>query len=284
MAEILTATDRTVVMRDGRVVAEKPTAQFDAESIIAVMGAVGTAAEPRAASGRSAIRQNNADASARVRASGLSTDRLRDIRLEVRVGEIVGLSGLDGQGQQQLLVELWRRRRNRGAKISVDGTMAFITGDRQAAGVFQLWSVGGNISVGSLRELSRAGIVQRTKEARTTSGWVDKLRIRGTARTPITDLSGGNQQKALVARALASSAKVILLDDPFRGVDIETRREVYQLMRQEADAGRSFLWFTTENSELQECDRVYVMSHGSVVSELRHDEINEEAVVAASFA
>jgi ribose transport system ATP-binding protein len=285
MAEILTATDRTVVMRDGRVVAQKPTAQFDAESVIAVMGAVGTAAgAPSAVPQRSAVRGDAAAAPVRVRASGLSTDRLHDVRLEVRAGEIVGLSGLDGQGQQQLLAELWRRRRSRNRRISVDGAMAFITGDRQSAGVFQLWSVGSNISVGSFRELSWAGILDRRKEARTTSGWVDKLRIRGTTRTPITDLSGGNQQKALVARALASSAKVILLDDPFRGVDIETRREVYRLMRQEADAGRSFLWFTTENSELEECDRVYVMSRGSVVSELRHDEINEEAVVAASFA
>lgn len=288
MAEILTATDRTVVMRDGRVVAQKPTAQFDAESVIAVMGAVGTAAgAPSAVPQRSAVRGDTAAApvrvQVRVRVSGLSTDRLLDVRLEVRAGEIVGLSGLDGQGQQQLLAELWRRRRNRNGRINVDGAMAFITGDRQSAGVFQLWSVGSNISVGSFGELSRVGILDRRKEARTTSGWVDKLRIRGTTRTPITDLSGGNQQKALVARALTSSAKVILLDDPFRGVDIETRRELYRLMRQEADAGRSFLWFTTENRELEECDRVYVVSRGSVVSELRHDEINEEAVVAASF-
>lgn len=284
LAEILTATDRTVVMRDGRVVAEKATAELDADSIISAMGAVAASTGPaRTAPGRPAA-ENVAAGPIRVRAAGLSTNRLHDVGLEVRAGEIVGLSGLDGQGQQELLGELWRRRRARGTRVTVDGTMAFITGDRQSAGVFQLWPVGGNISIASLPELSRAGVVNRAEEGRLTGRWVDRLRIRGTARTPITDLSGGNQQKALVARALASSANVILLDDPFRGVDIETRREVYRLMRQEADAGRSFLWFTTENSELEECDRVYVMSHGRVVSELRHAEINEEAVAAASFA
>jgi ribose transport system ATP-binding protein len=101
--------------------------------------------------------------------------------------------------------------------------------------------------------------------------------------TSITALSGGNQQKALIARALASRSQTVLLDDPFRGVDIETKQQVYRLMREETGTGRSFLWFTTENAELAECDRVYVMAGGRIAAELGVDEISEEAVIGASF-
>jgi ribose transport system ATP-binding protein len=114
--------------------------------------------------------------------------------------------------------------------------------------------------------------------------WMGRLSVRGTPATPILDLSGGNQQKGLIARALASSARVVLLDDPFRGVDVETKQQVYRLLRDEAAAGRSFVWFTTENAELAECDRVYVMAGGRVVAELTGEQLTEDAVIAASFA
>src|SRR5690606_29519496 len=96
-------------------------------------------------------------------------------------------------------------------------------------------------------------------------------------------LSGGNQQKALFARALASDAAIILMDDPMRGVDIGTKLEVYDIIRQEAAAGRTFLWYTTETEELMHCDQTYVFRGGLIVAELARGELTEEKVIRSSF-
>jgi len=99
----------------------------------------------------------------------------------------------------------------------------------------------------------------------------------------ILSLSGGNQQKALFARALASDARIILLDDPTRGVDITTREEIYGLIRKEARGGRTFLWYTTETEELNHCDHVYVFRNNAIVADLARSELSEEKVIHASF-
>ena len=114
--------------------------------------------------------------------------------------------------------------------------------------------------------------------------WVDRISIRTPdADDNILSLSGGNQQKALFARALGSDARIILMDDPMRGVDYATKLEVYDLIRAEARAGRTFLWYTTETEELDNCDRVYVFRNGRIVAKLGPDDITEEKVIQSSF-
>jgi ribose transport system ATP-binding protein len=108
--------------------------------------------------------------------------------------------------------------------------------------------------------------------------------IRGEVENPITALSGGNQQKALFARALGSDARIVLMDDPMRGVDIGTKLDVYDLVRNEARAGRTFLWYTTEMDELSYCDRVYVFRNGVIAADLTRSEVSEDNVIGASFA
>jgi ribose transport system ATP-binding protein len=115
--------------------------------------------------------------------------------------------------------------------------------------------------------------------------WQKRIGIR----TPdlannILSLSGGNQQKALFARALGSDARIILMDDPMRGVDIGTKLEVYDLIREEARKGRTFLWYTTETDELDHCDHVYVFRNGRIVADLDRGELSEEKVIQSSFA
>ena len=102
-------------------------------------------------------------------------------------------------------------------------------------------------------------------------------------RRNILTLSGGNQQKALFARALASDAAIILMDDPMRGVDVGTKMEVYDLIRAEARNGRTFLWYTTEFDELDHCDHVYVFRGGGIVADLARRELTEERVIQSSF-
>lgn len=278
MQEILEHTTRTVVMRDGRISDARPTGEFDSSSIVTAMSdPAGQPGEAKAARTETVLGEEV------LRLTNLSSQKLHGIDLSVRAGEIVGLSGLDGQGQQELLQVIYRSRRGTRA-VKAREEIAFVAGDRQRAGVFSLWTTGQNIAIGVIRQLSRLGVVRRADERSVVGRWMDILAVRGKPETPIVDLSGGNQQKALIARALASRARIVLLDDPFRGVDVETRRLVYQRMNEESAAGRAFLWFTTENAELTECGRVLVMSHGEVVADLAGAEISEEAVIAASFA
>ncbi|MGI9513185.1 MAG: sugar ABC transporter ATP-binding protein, partial [Anderseniella sp.] len=99
----------------------------------------------------------------------------------------------------------------------------------------------------------------------------------------ILSLSGGNQQKVLFARALGSKASIVLMDDPMRGVDVGTKQEVYAMIRDEAAAGRTFIWYTTEMDELQHCDHVYVFRDGVIVADLSRNELTEEKVLHSSF-
>ncbi len=136
-----------------------------------------------------------------------------------------------------------------------------------------------------LPDLARRGRIDRDAEASRGGEWRESLAIRAdTLEAPILSLSGGNQQKALFARALASTAPVVLMDDPMRGVDIGTKQEVYARLRAEAESGRTFIWYSTEMEEVALCDRVYVFRDGGIVAELSGAEVTEDAILAASFA
>ena len=136
-----------------------------------------------------------------------------------------------------------------------------------------------------LPDLARRGRIDRDAEASRAGEWRESLAIRAdTLEAPILSLSGGNQQKALFARALASTAPVVLMDDPMRGVDIGTKQEVYARLRAEAESGRTFIWYSTEMEEVALCDRVYVFRDGGIVAELSGAEVTEDAILAASFA
>ncbi len=130
----------------------------------------------------------------------------------------------------------------------------------------------------------RRGFVDGKAETALAEQWRTQIGIR----TPnvdeaITSLSGGNQQKALFARALASDAEVILMDDPLRGVDVGTKQDIYAMIQTEAYQGRCFIWYSTEMDELFYCDRVYVFRNGGIVKVLEQPNISEASILEASF-
>jgi ribose transport system ATP-binding protein len=138
--------------------------------------------------------------------------------------------------------------------------------------------------VSSFRQLKRGPLIAGDREADMARDWKERIGIR----TPdmnnnILTLSGGNQQKALFARALGSKADIVLMDDPMRGVDVGTKLEVYELIRAEAEAERTFIWYTTEIEELNNCDHVYVMRDGQIVADIARADLTEEKVLQASF-
>jgi len=183
-----------------------------------------------------------------------------------------------------MLLHVFDSASGKGRDTVVNGPVALVAGDRQTDGVFPLWSILLNISVGSLRDMLKGPLVDSDAEAALAETWRERIKIRTPDVTnPILSLSGGNQQKVLFARALGSKASIVLMDDPMRGVDVGTKQEVYAMIRAEAAAGRTFIWYTTEMDELQHCDHVYVFRNGAIVADLSRSELTEEKVLHSSF-
>ena len=209
---------------------------------------------------------------------------LAGVDFAVMPGECVGLVGHNGAGKSTLMNILAGTLQRSSGALSLGG-VAFVAGDRQSDGVFNLWSIGHNMSIRSIAALRKLGLIDLKAEAMLQDDWRKRMAIRTEdVNNNILTLSGGNQQKALFARALASDAAIILMDDPMRGVDVGTKQEVYGLIRAEAEAGRSFIWYTTEFDELSHCDRAYVFRNGGIVAALNRGELSEERVLQASFA
>ncbi len=311
LGEILEYSDRVVVMRDGKVVAADRASGFTRDKLVAAMGAT-AAAKTRSTDATGARR-----GSTPVRVQARPAAQTDSLDLVAHEGEIVGLAGLAGHGQTELLPPIFRastrgrrfvrrdsrnilptaqsearpnahgvpgvRARSR-SLIRVTDPVALIAGDRQSDGLFPLWSIAENIGIRSIAALRKGVLVSPERESQFAQRWQERIKIRTPdVNNNILSLSGGNQQKALFARALGSEAKILLMDDPMRGVDVGTKLEVYELIRSEATAGRTFLWYTTEMEELENCDHVYVFRNGRIVADLRRDELSEERVIQSSF-
>jgi ribose transport system ATP-binding protein len=127
------------------------------------------------------------------------------------------------------------------------------------------------------------GFISFLRERQLVDAWVEQLEIIGSQSGTVMELSGGNQQKVVLARGLARQPSLLVLDDPFRGVDVMTKRSCYARLRAEADRGMTIVWYSTENAEFSYCDRVYVLRAGEVNGVLDGDAISEEAIVRLSF-
>ena len=277
LGEILGNSDRIVVMRDGRTVADDMAAHFNRDRLVAEMGGDNHAAHD--ASPFSVVRAAR-PVCVRARPRGQNGDS----ELVAHKGEIIGLAGLSGHGQTELLRAIFDAAPKGGGSITLDGPVSLVAGDRQSDGIFPSWSIARNITVGSLKTLKQGALISPAREKEMAQRWQQRIRIKTPDMdNPILSLSGGNQQKALFARALASDAQIILMDDPMRGVDISTKLEVYDIIRQEAAKGRTFLWYTTETEELLYCDHTYVFCNGMIVAQLARGELTEEKVIQSSF-
>ncbi len=277
LGEIMSCCDRIVVMRDAKVVDMRPSAAFTHETLVAAMGSV---VGDRSNDETFASKRIKGTPKVQVSAS----EAAADIVFSAHAGEVVGLAGLAGHGQTRLLIELFKAARKKSDRIRVDEQAAMVAGDRQTDGVFPLWSINHNISIGSLTDHSKGLMIDKTREQDFAEIWRERIGIRTPdVNNPILSLSGGNQQKVLFSRALGSKAGVVLMDDPMRGVDIGTKQDVYTMIRDEAAKGRTFVWYTTEMNELQHCDHVYVFRDGDIVADLTRSELTEEKVLQASF-
>lgn len=279
LREIFTVTDRIVVMRDGQVVESVATDQTSRERVVAAMG------QDEQSGGVAARATGNAGPGTALRVVQVAVGGPAPVGMTAAAGEIIGLAGLAGHGQTALLLRLQAASGGQAEPgVSVAAATSFVAGDRQTDGVFALWSIARNMSVGWLPQLRRHRLIDLKQERARAQHWRARLGlVTPDLELPIFSLSGGNQQKVLFARALGSSAPLILMDDPMRGVDVGTKHDVYALIAEEASQGRTFIWYTTEFDELFHCDRVYVFNMGAVVGELTRAELSEERVLNMSF-
>jgi ribose transport system ATP-binding protein len=274
--EILGVCGRVVVMVDGRVVAERASAGLTRPDLVGLMGSI---AAPKAAEARRQHVASFADAKL-IDAPGFGE---HDLPITLSAGEIIGFAGLDGHGQRDRLRALFYA----GLATYRDASgpaVAYVAGDRQTEGVFPLWSIADNLSIAALPSLRQRGLISPVAVGQLVAEWVARMKVKtDSPEQPILSLSGGNQQKVLFARALASEARIVFLDDPMRGVDVGTKVEVYRMIQDEAARGRAFVWYATEIDELTNCDRIYVFREGHALEHLVGAEIRPERILAASF-
>jgi ABC-type sugar transport system ATPase subunit len=275
LEEVFQVCDAAVVMRDGRVVAELDGKSMDRDEMVSLMVG-GRQLEPGQASieGRS----NESGLSAR----HLVTETLRGVDIDVRVGEIVAVYGIAGSGREELGPALVGRLPRTGevtvagkqlpggnVRAAIAAGVGYVPAERRTEALMLDSSVQRNVTVAISARLAHAGLLRSSTERAVTRRWMDTLHIAGRPESPVRTLSGGSQQKVVLARWLAADAPVLILVEPTRGVDIATKAEIYRILRQLAADGKTVLVISSDIEEVSIVgDRVIVLRHGRVVAEL----------------
>lgn len=290
MPEVFRLADRIEVLRDGGHVAGWRRADTTPDQAVAAMvGRELDRIDSRAA------HQARPGGEPALRVRELSGRRHTEVTFEVRPGEILGVAGLPDSGRVEMLHNVFGGDKGTGGTVevlgqpyekrdpiaSVERKLAFVPGERRAQGLLTTMSVGDNIGVLSTKALSRLGFVRRRALAEQAAEQAGKLRVKtATMDQPVTNLSGGNQQKAVLARWLAIRPGVLILDEPTRGVDVGAKAEIYEQLFALADQGLAILCSSSDLPELLTLtDRIAVMSEGRLVSTVETADATEESIM-----
>ncbi len=293
LEEVFELCDRVTVFRDGQLVSSRAVAETNTNAVVTDMvGRSITTLFPRTHSGVG-------EAVLRVR--GLATERkLRGVSFEVRAGEVVGIFGLLGAGRTELAKAIFgldpvsggelelrgRRLRLGSTSHSARAGLGLLTEDRKGEGLVLQMSVAQNMTLPSVREFARLGLIRSKAENVRSQEYVPRLSIKTPSlRHKVEYLSGGNQQKVLLARWLMKKLEVIILDEPTRGIDVGAKAEIHRLIDELASAGLAVIVLTSEMPELLGVsDRILVMSSGRITGEFGREEATQEKVLAAAIA
>ena len=291
LREVMDLADRVAVLRDGELVAVRDGAEVDEATMMRLM--VGRDLGDLFGH-RSRVRDEVA-----LELRAVTTAKVRDCSLRVRAGEIVGLAGLVGAGRTELARAAFGIDRLRGGEIRVFGRsqalrapadailagIGLVPEDRKQEALLLLRSVRDNISLCVPQKVSRLGFFDRAAESRLVSALTRRLGVRTPSiEQEVRKLSGGNQQKVVFARWLAREPRILILDEPTRGIDVGAKLEIYRLIEELAEAGIAILVISSELTELLGLtDRIVVMRAGSIVGELPTATATEEAVLALAM-
>ena len=298
MEEILRISDEVTIMRDGQWIATREAKTLTMNEIIKLM--VG-----RELTNRYPEKDNVVgDALLEVRSLTAMYSKLKDVSFVAKKGEVLGVAGLDSSGRTELLENIFgiatrkggeiylhgKRVMNRNARESITNKFALLTEERRATGIFAIRDIQANTTISSLRKYHYKGLplLNDKKLSEVTEWGINAMRTKTpTQKTQIRSLSGGNQQKVILARWLLTDPEVLLLDEPTRGIDVGAKYEIYQLILNLAKEGKTVIMVSSEMPELLGvCDRILVMSGGQLAGEVDASTTTQEEIMtlAAKYA
>lgn len=290
LPEIFRISDTVTVLRDGKHIHTVPVAVTNEDEVVRLMV------------GRNLLESQRAPhiakrGTAALEISGLSDDKkYHDISFRLHRGEILGLAGLMGAGRSELAHGIFGEHSPSRGKVLINGKLikirsprdaikngvGLVPEDRKSQGLGLMHSVGNNLSLAALPKLARAGIIASHVERTMVAKFIDRLNVRAAGiDQAVGFLSGGNQQKVVLAKWLATSPKVLIVDEPTRGVDVGTKAEIYSLFRELAAEGLALLVISSDLPEIISIsDRVLVMRNGTIVGELQRCQLTEENIMS----
>ena len=285
LSECYRLCDRLTVLRDGRVVESAPTADLPRARLVAAMLGRETVAAGAAPPGQVGPSTQPRETAAALTVRGLNwRSRVRNVSFTVRPGEILGLVGLLGAGRTETFKAVYGAEQADSGEVAVAGRpmaahgpadsirhgLAFLSEDRRSEGIFPKLSVRANLTAAVLPAISRFGVISRKTQTAHVARSMRELGIKAAGPdAPITSLSGGNQQKVLIARALCTKPRVVMLDDPTRGIDVGAKAEVHRVVRALAAEGLGVVVTSSEIEEVLElADRILVLNEGEITGEL----------------
>ena len=290
MAEILRISDEVTIMRDGKWIATREAKDLTMNEIIKLMvGRELTQVYPP---------KTNKPEGVLLEVEGLSAEysKLRDVSFKARRGEILGVAGLDGSGRTELLENIFgvatrksgtikiegKAIKNRNAGESIKNGFALLTEERRATGIFSILNIRENATIASLDKCKTGPFLSKAKLKKNTEWCIISMRVKTPSQeTKIRSLSGGNQQKVILGRWLLTEPTVLLLDEPTRGIDVGAKYEIYQLIIDLAEKGKTVIMVSSEMPELLGvCDRILVMSGGKLAGEVDASTATQEEIMS----
>ncbi len=293
--EVLSIADRVTILRDGKVVATRSSREVEADTVIRLM--VGRDLQ------REHLAPSDTAGKPALRVVGLTRgDKVRDVSFEARCGEILGIAGLMGSGRTETMRAIFGADQPESGAIYLHGgdrpahirkpsdavrnRIALLTEDRKEQGLFLPLPVRANISISRLCNVSRFGWIKRSRERQVARQYIDSLGIRAwSTEQPVGQLSGGNQQKVVIAKWLYRDCDILIFDEPTRGIDVGAKFEIYRMLAELAGRGKAILFVSSDLKELMAvCNRILVMSAGRVAGVFKRDQWTEETITAAAFS
>ncbi len=288
MKEVFRLSDRITVMRDGQIIETMNAADTNLDDLVKLMvGRELTETYP--------IRKDCVSDEVLLEVENLSGNGVHDINLQIRKGEVLGLAGLIGAGRTELAELLFGVKPRTGGRVVLNGKelhprlpkeaidcgIALVPEDRKRQGVLLDVDIKGNISMAILERISRFFTVNKKEEKRIAEHYKESIRIKTpTLEQKVKNLSGGNQQKVIIAKWLASEPTLVIFDEPTRGIDVGAKSEIYALVNRLVESGKAVLMISSEMEELiGMSDRVLVLRDGRIVGELERKEFNQETIM-----
>jgi ribose transport system ATP-binding protein len=290
--EVFTLCDTVTVLRDGRHIITRPVEGLDEEALIALM------------IGRKLEKYIHAEAAAAphektvLQVRGLQSGVLRGVDFDVQAGEVVGVAGITGSGREEIALALFGGLPRRG-EVNIAGTrveqhrpdkavsagLGLVPAERHANAAFLESTLRENVSIVSPGDFVRRGLISRRREGSAVRTWLQKLRVRPPEpERQLATLSGGNQQKVILARWMRQKPAVLVLDEPTQGVDVGAKADIHTLVEEAAAEGAAVLVVSTDHSELTRlAERVLVLRGGRIADELRRPTIDPDRITAATI-